>query len=137
MLADLPGIIEGAHINKGLGHDFLQHAERTKVLLFVLDGTIADEGRTPLKDYKVLYNELEKYKDGLLLKKPSLIAVNKSDRAYTNFQQRYQGLQKAVHAPLVPISAKEGTNLELLLESIRDIVQEEDLKREKQMMEDL
>ena len=67
MLADLPGIIEGAHRNKGLGHDFLQHAERTKVLLFVLDGTVADEGRTPLKDYRVLYDELERYKDGLLL----------------------------------------------------------------------
>ena len=67
LLSDLPGIIEGAHENKGLGHEFLQHAERTKVLLYVLDGSVGDEDRTPLKDYKVLYRELQLYKGGILL----------------------------------------------------------------------
>lgn len=86
MLSDLPGIIEGAHENKGLGHEFLQHAERTKVLLYVLDGSVADDDRTPLKDYKVLFRELQLYKGGILLNKPSLIALNKSDRKYTNFE---------------------------------------------------
>jgi GTPase len=90
IMADLPGIIEGAHANKGLGHNFLQHAERTKVILYVIDGTITEEGRTPLKDYKVLYNELQLYKDGALLDKPSLIAINKSDRPYTNFSSRFK-----------------------------------------------
>jgi GTP-binding protein len=66
-LSDLPGIIEGAHENKGLGHEFLQHAERTKVLLYVLDGSVGDDDRTPLKDYKVLYRELQLYKGGILL----------------------------------------------------------------------
>ena len=70
IFADLPGIIEGAHMNRGLGHEFLQHAERTKVLLYVIDGTVADDDRTPLKDFNVLQEELRLYKNGLLLKKP-------------------------------------------------------------------
>ena len=122
MFADLPGIIEGAHENKGLGHEFLQHAERTKVLLYVIDGSVAENDRKPLKDYKVLFNELKMYKGGLLLKKPSLIALNKSDRKYTHFESREQTLRKHVHAPLIPVSAKEGHGLEVLLEAIRDLV---------------
>jgi len=85
VFADLPGIIEGAHENKGLGHRFLQHAERTKVLLYVIDGSVEGEGRSPLKDYKVLHNELKLYKDGLLLEKPVLIVVNKMDREHIDF----------------------------------------------------
>jgi GTP-binding protein len=122
VLSDLPGIIEGAHENKGLGHDFLQHAERTKVLLYVLDGSVAEDERTPLKDYRVLYRELQLYKGGILLQKPSLIALNKSDRKYTNFEAREATLRRAVHAPLVSISAKEGDGLELLLEQLREMV---------------
>ena len=92
MLADLPGIIEGAHANRGLGHEFLQHAERTKVLLLVVDGTVADEERTPLRDFQVLRDELRLYKDGLLMDKPQILAVNKSDRSYTGFNRRFQSL---------------------------------------------
>lgn len=124
MLADLPGIIEGAHENKGLGHDFLQHAERTKVLLYVIDGSVGEDNRTPFKDYNVLYNELKEYKKGILLDKPSVIVLNKSDRKYTNFSTRLAALKKQVHAPLIPISAKEGDNLELVIEMLRDKVRE-------------
>ncbi len=124
-MSDLPGIIEGAHENKGLGHDFLQHAERTKVILYVLDGSVGEDDRTPLKDYKVLYNELKLYKGGILLQKPSLIALNKSDRKYTHFQERESVLRKYVHAPMVSISAKEGDGLEILLEQIRELVLKE------------
>ena len=71
VFADLPGIIKGAHENKGLGHKFLQHAERTKAILYVIDGSMEGtekgEVRTPVKDYEVLFNELKMYKDGLLL----------------------------------------------------------------------
>ena len=132
VLADLPGIIEGAHENKGLGHEFLQHAERTKVILYVLDGSVADDSRTPLKDYRVLYNELKLYKNGLLLNKPSVIALNKCDRKYTNFDQREKVLRKHVHAPLVSISAKEGVNLELLLEQVRELVLEANSRQEEE-----
>ena len=120
VLADLPGIIEGAHENRGLGHDFLAHAERTKMLLYVIDGTVVEDGRTPLKDLEVLHRELQQYKGGMLLDRPAVIAINKSDRKYTNFSQRLKSLQSRVDAPIIPISAKEGTNLELLLETIRE-----------------
>ena len=127
ILADLPGIIQGAHENKGLGHEFLQHAERTKVLLYVVDGTIIEDDRTPLKDFSVLQEELRLYKDGILLQKPQVLAVNKSDRQYTNFKRRVQALKKSEklvdsNIPMIPISAKEGTNLEVLLETLKDLV---------------
>ena len=76
-VADIPGLIEGAHENRGLGHDFLRHIERTKVLLFVIDAA-GSEGREPVKDLKALVNELEMY-DPLLLTKPSLLFANKVD----------------------------------------------------------
>ena len=75
-----------------------------------------------MKDYRVLYNELKLYKGGILLKKPSLIALNKCDRKYTKFDERERTLRKHVHAPMVSISAKEGTGLEVLLEALREIV---------------
>ena len=134
VFADLPGIIKGAHENKGLGHQFLQHAERTKALLYVIDGSIegvvGKEIRSPITDYQILFNELKLYQDGSLLNKPSLIVVNKMDREHTNFEQKYQELKAIAHAPILPISAKEGDNLEVLLETIKDIVDLEKAKDE-------
>lgn len=77
IIADIPGIIEGAHMNKGLGHEFLRHIERTKMLVFVLDASGID-GRTPAEDYAVLRSELEKY-DSKLLNLPYLVVLNKAD----------------------------------------------------------
>lgn len=120
VLADLPGIIEGAHANKGLGHEFLQHVERTKALLYVIDGSSSD-GRNPLKDFQVLYDELRLYKEGLLLEKPAVVAVNKCDRQYTKFGPRYDKMKLNIEFPMIPISAKEGTNLELLIETMKEV----------------
>ena len=91
----------------------------------MIDGTVADDNRTPLKDYKVLYNELKMYKNGILLQKPSVLALNKCDRKVSSFAAREQALKNAVHCPLVTISAKEGEGLEVLLEQLRDLVFEE------------
>jgi GTP-binding protein len=77
LLTDIPGIIEGAHQNKGLGLEFLRHIERTKVLMFVLDAAGSD-GRDPLSDYHVLLEELRSY-DPELLQRPSCIILNKTD----------------------------------------------------------
>ena len=77
LLADIPGIIEGAHANRGLGFEFLKHIERTRALLFVLDASGID-GRTPSDDYEVLRKELQAY-DPKLLERPFLVVLNKMD----------------------------------------------------------
>lgn len=76
-MADIPGIIEGAHANRGLGHEFLRHIERTSLLIFVLDASGID-GRNPTDDYRVLRDELQLYSEEIL-GRPYLIALNKMD----------------------------------------------------------
>ena len=102
----------------------------------MIDGSMEEtekgEVRTPVKDYQVLYNELKMYKDGILLQKPSLIVVNKCDRKYVNFKQKYERLKKIAHAPMMPISAKEGENLEQLLETLKEIIEHEKARIELQ-----
>lgn len=77
LLADIPGVIEGAHSDRGLGLEFLRHIERTKLLVFVID-IAGYDGRDPIEDYRVLCNELASY-DPELLNRPRLIALNKTD----------------------------------------------------------
>lgn len=76
-IADIPGIIENAHENRGLGLEFLRHIERTKLLLFILDASGWD-GRTPAEDYRILRQELEAYNPELL-DRPFLVVLNKID----------------------------------------------------------
>jgi GTP-binding protein len=73
-IADIPGLIEGAHDNVGLGHDFLRHIERTKVLVYVLDAGAVD-GRDPIDDFRSLQKELELYCEGLS-QRPSIVVAN-------------------------------------------------------------
>jgi GTP-binding protein len=87
LLADIPGIIEGAHLNKGLGFAFLKHIERTSALIFVIDLSGID-GRDPTEDFVVLQQELESY--SLEMKnKPFVVALNKMDtiEAQENLQK--------------------------------------------------
>lgn len=77
VLADIPGLIEGAHEGVGLGHDFLRHVERTKVLIHVLD-VASVEGRNPLEDFDKINEELKKY-NPMLAEKPQVVAANKMD----------------------------------------------------------
>ncbi|MDE3084881.1 MAG: GTPase ObgE [Verrucomicrobiota bacterium] len=101
LLADIPGLIEGASENRGLGHRFLRHIERCALLLLIIDMAGTD-GRDPRDDYATLLRELELY-DPALLKKPRLVAANKMDleaaRVHlTKFKRRYP------KAPLLQIS---------------------------------
>jgi GTP-binding protein len=110
LLADIPGLIEGASENRGLGHRFLRHVERCALLLIIVD-MAGNDGRDPGSDYKQLLNELKLYDPGLL-KKPRLVAANKMDlpSAAANlakFKRRY----KVDH---VEISCLEGAGLEQL-----------------------
>ena len=76
VLADIPGLVEGAADGVGLGHDFLRHVERTRLLIHVLDIS-GSEGRDPLEDYDAIMHELEQYGD--LINRPMLVAANKID----------------------------------------------------------
>ncbi|MFT4551793.1 MAG: GTP-binding protein [Chlamydiales bacterium] len=77
LMADIPGLIKGAHENKGLGYEFLRHVERTKVLVFILDASGID-GRTPAEDFRVLREELAAYNEEMA-EKPFIVLLNKID----------------------------------------------------------
>ncbi|KAF0694213.1 Aste57867_14890 [Aphanomyces stellatus] len=118
-VADLPGLIEGAHKNVGLGHSFLRHIERTKILLYVLD-TAGTEGRDPIEDLHHLQNELELYAPNIT-SRPSLIAANKMDApgADVNLGR----LKKATQIPLVPLSALHKVDIKILASSMRWMIE--------------
>ncbi|HEY4988581.1 MAG TPA: GTPase ObgE [Opitutaceae bacterium] len=110
LLADIPGLIEGASENRGLGHRFLRHVERCALLLIIVDMAGVD-GRDPREDYRQLVNELKLY-DPKLLKKPRLVAANKMDLPsaavhLAAFKRRYK-------VDTVQISCLEGSGLERL-----------------------
>ena len=113
ILADIPGLIEGAHKGAGLGHQFLRHIERTKMLIHVIDLSAAD-GRDPIADYEQLNRELGHY-NTLLTELPQIIAVNKIDmpeaKANLTRVQKYFGKRK-----IFPISAVTGEGVNPLMQ---------------------
>ena len=113
VLADIPGLIEGAHKGAGLGHQFLRHIERTKMLIHVIDLSATD-GRDPIEDYEQLNRELGHYNE-LLTKLPQIIALNKIDmpEAEANLErvQTYFSKRK-----VFPISAVTGEGVNSLMQ---------------------
>lgn len=104
VVADIPGLIEGAHTGRGLGHDFLRHIERTRILIHIIDGTKED----PVKDIEEINEELFLY-NASLKEKPQIIAVNKID--IPSVRERLIEIGKAlagIEAPLYFISAATG-----------------------------
>jgi GTPase len=121
-VADIPGLIDGAHRNVGLGHDFLRHIVRCKLLIFVLDAA-GSEGRTPLADLGSLRRELSLY-DPKLLERPWIVLSNKMDLpgAKENLQLLQQRL---AHKTIVPISAEQGEGVENLKAVLERLLTEE------------
>lgn len=117
-IADIPGIIEGAHLNKGLGFQFLRHIERTKLLLYVIDASGID-GRRPIDDLKVLRQELGKYNDELL-ERPYLVVLNKCDTEESKeFLNEFHSLYDLDKDALHEISAVSYQGTAQLVEAIR------------------
>lgn len=115
VLADIPGLIEGAHEGVGLGHDFLRHIERTRVLIHVLDVS-GMEGRDPIEDYRKINHELQQYNERLA-RRPQIIAANKMDlpEGQENFD-RVAEFMKAEGREIFPISAATGEGMQELME---------------------
>ncbi len=122
LIADVPGIITGAHEDRGLGLSFLKHIERTRVLVYLIDISPL-EGRDPIEDFNVLRSELEAYRPDLL-DKPTLVVLNKIDEEDSAkraklFRKHYDGDPSL----LFEISAREGLGIERFLEALRELAQ--------------
>lgn len=116
-LADIPGIIEGASQNRGLGLEFLRHIERTKLLIYILDASGID-GRTPSEDFRVLRQEMAAY-NLELLERPYLVALNKIDTEESKGNiEEFNGLYQFPPHTLFEISAAYGEGIEALLKEM-------------------
>jgi GTP-binding protein len=107
LLADIPGLVEGAHENRGLGHRFLRHIERCKLLVLLLDMAGTD-AREPKDDYRQLLRELELY-DRRLLRKPRLVVANKMDVPAA--AKKLAAFKRSFKVAILPISCTDGTGL--------------------------
>ncbi len=118
-VCDVPGLIEGAHQNVGLGHSFLRHIERCKILVLLLDMAGAD-GRAPWDDYNNLLTELELY-DPALLERPRLVVANKMDEAVAE-ENLKKFKRKVRKTPVMPIAAVFDDGIDKFKKVIRDEV---------------
>src|SRR5262249_31745661 len=120
-VCDVPGLIEGAHRNVGLGHAFLRHIHRCKILVLLLDMAGTD-GRNPWDGYNQLLNELSHY-DPTLLQKPRLIVANKMDEAVAeaNLKKFKRRIPKT---SVLPIAAAFGEGIDAFKLRIREAVEE-------------
>lgn len=125
VIADIPGLIEGASAGVGLGHEFLRHIERTRVLIHIVDAA-STEGRDPIDDIYKINAELEAYNPDLA-KRPQVIAANKVDCIFSEDENPVERL-KAEFEPkgisVFPISAVSGQGVKELLYHVKDLLSE-------------
>lgn len=129
VMADIPGLIEGASQGVGLGHDFLRHIERTRVLVHVVDAA-STEGRDPIMDIKAINGELDAYNPDLM-KRPQVIAANKTDAIYCEEEDPIEKLRQEFEpkgVKVFPISAVSGQGVKELLYYVSDLLKTVDQK---------
>ncbi|MBR3505775.1 MAG: GTPase ObgE [Lentisphaeria bacterium] len=121
-VADIPGLIDGAHLNKGLGHYFLRHIERTKLLIYLVDLGGVD-GRDPNDDIRILKDELEAYMEGLS-SRAKIVLANKTD--LVEDQDRIDDfiLNAEDGLEVIPISAKNDASFDQVKQRIRELLDE-------------
>ena len=120
VMADIPGLIEGAHEGKGLGDRFLGHVERTKVLLHLVDGT----GEDPLADFKTVRKEMKEYGGGLD-KKPYIVGLNKIDAMDpADVKKLVSDLKRSSKATVMPLSAATKTGTRDVVSALHEIILE-------------
>ncbi|MCP3025548.1 GTPase ObgE [Halobacillus sp. A5] len=122
VLADLPGLIEGAHEGVGLGHQFLRHVERTRLLLHVIDMS-GMEGRDPYEDYVTINNELSSY-DERLSRRPQIIVANKMDIPEAELYLEEFKQKAGDEVSIYPISTATRTGIDELLYAVADKLDE-------------
>jgi GTPase len=146
-LADIPGIIDGAHQNRGLGHDFLRHIERVKMVVYVLDGSGDYGRRDPCEDFRILQDELRLYSSDMI-SRPSLVAINKMDlvleskesgmlNALGDFNEQFETMRERIQdmsyeftgnrVPVVAMSGMTGLRVSDLALAIRGIAKPDSL----------
>ena len=139
VIADIPGLIEGAHEGVGLGHDFLRHVERTKIIVHVVDVS-GIEGRDPIEDYQRINKELKLYNERLA-NRPQIVAANKMDlpEAQENYQ-RFKEFIESEGKEIFPISAATNEGLKELMirvsKALDDYVEEPEAVAEVKVYED-
>ena len=124
VIADIPGLIEGAADGIGLGHEFLRHIERTKVFIHMVDAA-STEGRDPLNDINIINQELKKYSEELAAR-PQVIAANKTDVFYGTEEDTVISLLREefepMGIPVFPISAVSGKGVKELLYHVKKML---------------
>lgn len=115
VVADIPGLIEGAHEGKGLGHQFLRHIERTRAIAYLID--ISDE--SPQSTFDILYNELKSY-NILLIKKPAIIVITKID----TINEPIKKIKLKTQLSVLSISSITGKNIELLKDEFNNLIEQ-------------
>ena len=124
VIADIPGLIEGASQGVGLGHEFLRHIERTKVIIHIVDAA-GTEGRNPIEDIYAINKELEAYNPEIA-NRPQVIAANKIDAIYEQSESPVEAIRAEFEpkgVPVYPISAVSGQGVKELLYKVNEMLE--------------